>query len=86
MLALAEYEAGVHSTCGLHDSIAMTDPWFEFQDKTCPVCAEIDRGLRIRFHKEQKAESDLAPERPRADDGRTSGIRLVPPPADPPTS
>lgn len=87
MLALAEYEAGVHPTCGLHDSIAMADPFWELQDKQCPVCAEIDRLLRIRFHTEQKRESELDPEKPRADDGRTSGIRLVPPPsaADPST-
>ena len=81
MLALGEYEAGVHPTCGLHDSIAMTDPWFAWHDEVCPVCAEIDRLMRIRFHTEQKAESDLKPEIPRADDGRMSGIRLVPPPA-----
>src|SRR4051794_28334242 len=38
-LALAEYDADVHDLCGLHDSIAMTDPHWRLKDKVCPVCA-----------------------------------------------
>jgi len=77
MLALADYEAGVHDLCGLHDSIAMTDPHVEMTDRTCPICAALAAALRERSAREHDAEKDLAPSAPRAEDGRTTSVRLV---------
>lgn len=78
MLALAEYEAGVHETCGLHDSIAKTDPLVALEDDVCPLCADIDAKLRARASEEHEAEGEDPGER-RPGDGRRSTLRLLSP-------
>lgn len=78
MLALSEYEAGIHETCGLHDSIAKTDPHVALEDDVCPLCADIEAKLRVRAHEEHEAEGeDPAARRP--SDGRRSTLRLLSP-------
>lgn len=78
MLALAEYEAGVHDGCGLHRSVADADPNFTLDDHVCPVCADVERHLRQRADEEHAAEKDLDPGLPRKGDGRSTTIRLLP--------
>lgn len=78
MLALAEYEAGVHDGCGLHRSTADADPEFTLEDHVCPVCADIDRHMRKRASEEHDREKDLDPGAKRAGDGRSTTIRLLP--------
>lgn len=78
MLALAEYEAGVHDGCGIHRSIADADPNFTLDDHICPVCAEIDKFMRKRAAQEHEAEKDYHPGTPRAGDGRSTSVRLLP--------
>ena len=79
MLALADYEAKVHEDCGLHDSIAMTDPHVQVEDRYCPVGADLEVALRVRAHEEHEAEKDLKPGDKRASDGRTTYLRLETP-------
>jgi hypothetical protein len=78
MLALAEYHAGVHEGCGLHQSIADEDPDFSIEDHVCPVCAGIAPWLRERTAQELEDEKDLEPGERRKSDGRTPLIRLGP--------
>jgi hypothetical protein len=80
MLALAEYEAGVHvNGCGLHDSIASEDPYFAVEDRKCPVCAALDLQGRVRGKREYEREHGLDAAVPRAGDGRTTFVRLLSP-------
>lgn len=78
MQALAEYEAGVCS-CGLHRSIADDDPAFDLEDHVCPVCAALDREIRVRDKLEHEAESNEIVEKKRPSDGRTRTLRLLRP-------
>jgi hypothetical protein len=78
MLALREYEAGVHDDCGLHDSVAMKDPNFTLDDRVCPVGSAIERHLRQRAAEEHEREKDLDPGLPRKGDGRSTTVRLLP--------
>lgn len=61
MLALMEYEAGVHS-CGFHRSLAFDmSNGFTFEFETCPVCAGRDRFERVvseRDKREREAAGD----------------------------
>src|SRR3546814_20181393 len=43
MPAFAEYEAGL-CACGLHKSIADTDPDLDMPERNCPVCAGLARS------------------------------------------
>jgi hypothetical protein len=79
MLGLLEYEAGVHDGCGLHRSIADTDPNFALDDRVCPVCAQAEAYLRERADQELEDEKDLEPSAPRKSDGRSTFIRLEEP-------
>lgn len=47
MLDLAAYEAEVHETCGLHDSVAKTDPDLQVVTDVCPICAGIELNMRV---------------------------------------
>lgn len=78
-LALAEHNAHVHDGCGLHNSIAMTDPHFTLEDDYCPVEAAVDVARRERAARESKAEKNLKPGDKHAADGRTTRIRLLSP-------
>lgn len=79
MEALAEYEDGVCSGCGLHSSIADTDPLFTLEDKVCPVCRAAEVNIRGRAATEQKLEEKADPATPRPSDGRTTLLRLLSP-------
>lgn len=78
-LALAEHAAGIHDGCGLHDSIAQTDPHFKLEDSYCPVEAALDVAMRTRAAEENEDEKDLKPGAKRSADGRTTRIRLLSP-------
>lgn len=81
MLALGEYEAGVHEVCGMHDSIATTDPPFTLEDRYCPMCDAITRHLRERAHREHELTSkqkNPAARQP-ADGRRGPFVRLLRP-------
>ena len=79
MLALAAYEAGVHDGCGLHDSIAMEDPFIEIIDRTCPICAALAASMRKRAADEREVEKDYPPGKRHAEDGRRSFVRVLSP-------
>jgi hypothetical protein len=78
-LALAEYHAGIHMGCGLHESIASDDPYFALEDTTCPVCAAIDLQMRVRGKQEHEREQEQSESAPRASDGRSTHVRLLRP-------
>ena len=75
-LALAEYDAGVHDVCGLHESIASTDPRWLLETRTCPVCADMEAALRARDEIEREEEKDYPESERRLSDGRTTSLRL----------
>ena len=78
-LALAEYDADVHDGCGLHDSIAQTDPHWRLDDRTCPVCADMAAAIRERERLESEAEKDAPVGNRRASDGRATSIHVLDP-------
>lgn len=79
MQALVEYERGVHATCGLHDSIAKTDPYIALEDDVCPLCRAIELELRVRANREHEADEKAGPTNPHQGDGRSTYVRLVSP-------
>jgi len=79
MLALADYERKVHSVCGLHDSIAKTDPDITIVDDVCPLCQAVEVELRRRADEEHAAEEDADASTPRASDGRSTYVQLLRP-------
>lgn len=80
MLALAEYEAGIHvGGCGLHESVAKDDPYFTLEDSTCPVCAAVETEIRARASREHEREQELDAGAKRPSDGRTTFVRLLRP-------
>lgn len=74
MLALALYESEI-CDCGLHKSIADTDPDLETVVRICPVCSNLARNGRIIADRDatqlKKRHGEKIPaEAPRPDDGR----------------
>ena len=79
MLGFVEYEAGVCTGCGLHSSVAETDPYFTLDDRASPVCAQIEPELRSRASREHDAEKEAAAATKRPSDGRSTYVRLLSP-------
>lgn len=81
MLALVEYESKV-CECGMHETIADTDPDLEMVERICPVCAGLAQSARLyadRDEKTMKPHGDHpAASIPRPNDGRHLSVRLVP--------
>lgn len=86
MLALAEYEAGI-CECGMHQSIADTDPDLDMLARICPVCSGLAKNFRIIADSDEKAMKELhgnkvpPPEAERPEDGRHYSLRIKPPQA-----
>lgn len=81
--AFAEYEAGL-CACGLHQSIADTDPDLDMPERKCPVCAGLARNWRAIHHADEEATRALGerakdPLTPLPGDGRhfTLAMRSV---------
>lgn len=81
--ALVEYEAEI-CDCGLHRSIADTDPDMDMTERTCPSCAALARNRRIMVSNDAKAVELLGPkplpEAARPDDGRHLKLVMSPSP------
>lgn len=78
MLALADYEAGV-CDCGMHKSIADTDPAMEMAERICPVCSGLARNLRVIADLDGKSvDAKAPPEAARPSDGRHLSLRMKP--------
>lgn len=77
MLDLAKYEVGVHETCGLHDSVAQTDPDMAVDAGKCPVCAGIEWNIRAHRAADDSEGADLAPAAPHPGDGRRFSLRPI---------
>ena len=79
LLALAQYEAELH-TCGFHWSL-LEDPDNVFmpQHRVCPVCKGSDRFQRIQDHADHKAAETANgnPSAPLPTDGRSLYMRLL---------
>lgn len=58
MQAFAEYEAGICS-CGLHQSVADTDPDLDMSERKCPVCAALARNERAIQHADESVKRQL---------------------------
>jgi len=83
MLALAEYDNGM-CDCGMHKSVADTDPDLEMTERICPVCSGIARNLRVIADRDAKTLKEcygdkVPPDAPRPEDGRVLGIQAKPP-------
>jgi hypothetical protein len=82
MLALAEYEAGMCSGCGLHRSLC-SDPsnHFTFEFDVCTVAAGWAQWGRKVADEDDKAMPGKGepPETPHPDDGRTERVRMLTP-------
>ncbi len=85
MQGLALYESQI-CECGLHESIAKTDPDMDIELPVCPTCAGFAQQMRVlnaRDDEELKALGQTpAPETPRPTDGRRIMVRMKPPPSD----
>jgi len=79
MQALVDYERKVHPVCGLHDSIAKTDPYITLEDDVCPACRAIEVQMRVRAEDEREADEEAGASEPHAGDGRTTFVRLLSP-------
>lgn len=83
MEALALYEAGVCSGCGIHHSLSSNlENVFTFQAETCNTCAGSDRYARIvgaADEKARKAHQDAPPASPLPSDGRKTYLRMMSP-------
>lgn len=83
MEGLALYESQI-CACGLHESIAKTDPDMEIGLPVCPVCAGLAQQMRVLAAGDELAIKGLGdkpkPESKRPADGR--GLRLKLKPAD----
>lgn len=76
MFGLEMYESQV-CACGLHESLAQTDPDIEILLPVCPVCAGFERQMRVlRASDAKKVGDNPAPETPLPGDGRTTQLRL----------
>lgn len=78
MQGLAIYESKV-CACGLHESIAQTDPDLELHTPVCPVCAGLAQQKRVLAADDAKTlkslGNDPSPETPRPADGRTLRLK-----------
>lgn len=78
MQGLAIYESKV-CACGLHESIAQTDPDLELELPVCPVCAGLAQQKRVVAADDAKVLRTLgqepSPEIPRPGDGRTMRLK-----------
>lgn len=75
MLALAQYDREL-CDCGMHISVADTDPDLEMVERICPVCAGVARNMRIYVDTDKKATDVKAPpEASRPTDGRHLSLR-----------
>lgn len=86
MFALAEYEAGM-CDCGMHKSIADTDPDLEMPARVCPVCSALAKNFRVIADSDEKALKErygdkVPPEAARPEDGRHFALRTKPPKPD----
>lgn len=81
MLALARYESQVHDGCGLHDSVARTNPETSLEFDTCPMCASLAKALRQLAAEDDKRIAALgkkpAPDADYPADGRRISLRRV---------
>lgn len=81
MLALAEYEAGICG-CGMHKSIADTDPEMEMAERICPVCANLAKNGRIINDRDTTAlkqvyGNEVPADAERPDDGRYLSLKMT---------
>lgn len=87
MQALADYNAGI-CECGLHRSVADEDPDLEVTIRRCPVCAGMDKNIRILHARDDAALKGLgenpAASADRPSDGRRLGLKFKPPEDPPP--
>lgn len=85
MQGLALYEAQI-CNCGLHESIAETDPDLDIVLPVCPVCAGLAQQMRVLAESdatEVKALGDKpAASAVRPADGRSVRLKWKKPPAD----
>lgn len=80
--ALADYEAGM-CDCGLHRSVADTDPDMEMAERICPSCAALAKNRRIIAAADEKATKAvtgkaLPPEETLPTDGRHLSLQMKP--------
>ncbi|MBM7518270.1 hypothetical protein [Nocardioides nitrophenolicus] len=70
MLALVEYDAGM-CECGMHQSIADTDPDLDMGSRICPSCRAIARNLRVIAESDEQVMRELyGDKKPPADAAR----------------
>lgn len=72
MQAFIEYQAGI-CACGLHQSVADTDPDLDMAARVCPVCAGLARNLRAIHAEDDQLVRSL---------GKAADVPLTPLPSD----
>lgn len=81
MQGLAIYESQL-CECGVHESIAQTDPDMEIDLPVCPVCAGLAQQMRVLNANDATASksvgAELKPSAPRPADGRRVRLRFAP--------
>lgn len=72
--------------CGLHESIAASDPDLESTVRICPICRDAAKNARVRAAEEEAelkkrfGDDDVPASHPRPSDGRYIGFRFRTPP------
>ncbi|RNL63651.1 hypothetical protein EFK50_07870 [Nocardioides marmoriginsengisoli] len=86
MAGLVLYESQICS-CGLHESIARTDPDMEIILPVCPVCADFKKQMRVLDAEDEKKVHALGEKppagAPRPSDGRSVILSYKGPAASP---
>ncbi|WP_332642933.1 hypothetical protein, partial [Aeromicrobium sp.] len=70
--------------CGMHKSIADTDPDMEMVRRRCPACVNLAKGLRIIHAEDERTLKELGgdkipAEKMRPEDGRYLAMRMKAP-------
>lgn len=79
MQGLALYESQI-CACGMHESVAKTDPDLDIELPVCPVCAGLAQQMRVLASQDERQVKALgekpAPETERPTDGRSVRLKF----------